>query len=525
MLRVVVPEGERITDFVHGSAQRWPDREAVRDATTSYTYAELSGRVAALAAGLRKFGVSSGDRVLLVLPNAVSFVVAHFAVLTARGVSVPCDVRIAPGTLAQIAASCSPRLIITDADGWERLASGAAQLGLQAAVVFGHTGRTSAVVAHSADALIEANSGAPLPSVADREDLAALMYTTGTTGEAKGVMLTHANVAAAVANICEFIGYTPADREVITLPISHSFGLGHVYCNLRSGGAVYLVPGLAKVGRVFTALREFGATGFPGTPVGYGLILDRYAELFADAGRGLRFAVINSAALPPHRADQIRRLLPQLDLLVYYGLTEASRSTFISLTREGPDYYTSVGRPLSHVDLRVETPDGARVGRREVGEVTIGGPTVSHGYWGSTTLTAHSFRQGRLHTGDLGYLDERGFLFLTGRLSDVINVGGYKVMPAEVEAVIRECSGVTDVAVLGLNAVPGIEGDVVVAAVVAPNDFDRTACDERCRARLEPFKVPSRIVTLDAVPKSETGKVLRSELAAAVRSRLQERAT
>jgi long-chain acyl-CoA synthetase len=151
---------------------------------------------------------------------------------------------------------------------------------------------------------------------ADPTAVASLMYTTGTTGQAKGVQLTHENVLTALENISNFVGYTPNDREVVVLPLSHNFGLGHVYCNLLKGGAVYTEPGLARAGRVLKALRNFGATGFPGTPLGFGMLMDQFGPALAEYGQQLRFIVINSAPLPPERTTQLQRLLPRTDIMV-----------------------------------------------------------------------------------------------------------------------------------------------------------------------------------------------------------------
>lgn len=455
-----------LSDIVVRGAERFADREAIADPATSWSYAELYDAAARVAGWLAARGLRPGDRALVKLPNSVRFAAAHFGVLLAGGVSVPCDAAASADTLAAIAASCTPRL---------RLDEGAIEEALAARPI-----------------------AAPKPERAP-DDVAALLYTTGTTGRPKGVILTHANTLAALDNICGFIGYTPADREVVVLPLSHSFGLGHVYCNLMSGGAVYTEPGMTRVNRVLNKIEAWGATGFPGAPLGYGILMDRYGEVFARKCRGLRFIVINSAPLPPERAAQLRSLLPDVDLMVYYGLTEASRSTFISLSREGPDYYRSVGRPMPGVRLRIASN----------GEVLIGGPTVTQGYWGEPELTAAALREGWLHTGDVGRLDERGFLFVTGRLKDLINVGGYKVSPEEVERVLLQHDAVLDAGVFG-------EGRVE-AALVAARPLDLAELSRYCYAKLEPYKAPVRFHTIAAVPRSDTGKIKRAALAEMLR--------
>ncbi len=510
---------------------------AVADERRQMSFGQLREAVLAVAGGLRSLGVAPGDRVIVALPNTVSFVISHFAVLAAGGVSVPCDPKSTAQSVAGLIADCQPVLAIAEpslsvhfaglrvvVDGPVLAAANdpavqnctACSTSTGAAEVAGATEKspaelgTSGLIAASLEAL-ERGPGLDATLGDDDESLAALMYTTGSTGLPRGVRLSHRNVMAAVANICEFVNYSKADREVVTLPLTHSFGLGHLYCNLRSGGAVMLHNGLTRPGRVLKSLRDFGATGFPGTPLGFGLLLDQFSSVLGDLGKGLRFSVINSAALPPERTEQLRALLPKLEVFVYYGLTEASRTTFISLTKAGPSMYRSVGTPMKGVQVRVVN-----------GELQIKAPTVTQGYWRNEPETAHAFDDGWFRSGDLGRLDDDGHVFLTGRLKELINVGGYKVNPLEVERVLAAAAGVRDVAVAGVEGLGSKTSETLVAAVVAGEGFDADACLRFCAEQLEQYKVPTRVVLLTAIPRSATGKVLRPQLRTAVAEQVKE---
>lgn len=517
----------RVADILLRGAERFASRQALADPLESVSYAELGAQASRLGRGLLHLGLAPGDRSLIVLPNSVNFVRAHFANQFAGLVSVPCDASLTGETLAALAASCAPRALLTDAASLARLTEHAPLPAcIRDVVLFGSTGPAGAsaeaarrwsaadlAAAESVDLLDPARAGG---------DLAALMYTTGTTGRPKGVKLTHDNILAALRSIVEFVGYTPDDREVVILPLSHNFGLGHVYCNLMSGGAVYTEPGLTRVGRVLKALESFRATGFPGTPMGFGLLLDQYGPVLAQKGRQLRFSVINSAPLPPERTAQLQKLLPQLDIMIYYGLTEASRTSFISLTRHGPDYYRSAGRPMKHVEVQIHAADKSALPAGETGEVVIRGPAVTEGYWNSPDETRAVFRDGWMHTGDLGHLDAEGFLWITGRIKDVINVGGYKVNPADVESVLLTWPGVRDVGVVGVESVGGFTGETVIAALVGEAGFvpDEAALQQHCLAKLEKFKVPARFVVVPEISRSNTGKIKRAELAKLVAAAL-----
>jgi long-chain acyl-CoA synthetase len=372
---------------------------------------------------------------------------------------------------------------------------------------------------NSFDALVESCMSEAF-SICNRggSDTATVLFTTGSTGRPKGVELAHEATLFTIGNLIDALGYGPEDRELVTLPISHSFGLGHVYCNLFVGGAVHLENSLVNLKRIFDGLTVFRATGFPGTPTGVGLMIDRAAPLFAIAGKHLRFMVINSAPLPPRRMYQLQELLPRTEIFVYFGLTEASRSTLISLTKAGPRLYESVGRPMPGVEIKLDPLTQ---------EILIRGPHLSKGYWQDDELTAEAFCDGWLQTGDIGRFSADNNLFVTGRLKDQINVGGYKADPNEIETVVRESGQVADAAVCGVEGASGVPGEAVVCAVIATGSapVDTHILTTFCTARLESYKVPTHWVQVNSIPRAETGKIKRGELADLMRSRLERGTT
>lgn len=453
-----------LSDILYRTARRFPSRPALSDPNQALDYRDLARCAAGVAHALRKAGLVPGDRVCLLLPNSVEFVVAHFGVLSAGGVSVPCEPSIGRANLEAIERDCAPRFVLRpgalEAGGW-----------------------------------IEPRDEPPDPGC-QAGDVATLMYTTGTTGRPKGVMLRHENVLAALRNISGFIGYTPEDKEVVALPLSHNFGLGHLYCNLMNGCEVHVEPGLTRIGRLLRKIEAMPATGFPTTPAGIDMLLDRYGAAFASHARALRFVVIDSAPLAPERVVQLRAALPRTRILVYYGLTEASRSTFIDFNAAGPGKYRSVGKPMPGIEMRLS----------DAGEILIRGPTVTPGYWNDPARTAQALREGWLHSGDLGRFDSDGYLEVVGRLEEVVNVGGYKVNPQEVEGVLAQFPGVSAAGVFGHNRV---EAAIVCSTPVELEDLVR-----HCRAHLEPYKVPTAIHRVATLPRTETGKLLRRNLAA-----------
>jgi long-chain acyl-CoA synthetase len=505
MLAIPPDKYRTIDDFLFETARRFPNRLAVQDDASSLTYGELAAQARQFGTRLHQQGLAQGDRVVVHLPNNASFLRTHFGVLRAGGVSVPVESTANPHSVAAIAKAADARWICLDEAQLERFKAAVGAVGDTELLPI------SAVQAHTPDAADEEGDASRDPKA-----LACLLFTTGSTAQAKGVPLRHENVCAAIENLVVALGYSERDREVIILPLAHSFGLGHVYCNFRVGGAVRVLEGMSKVGRVLKALREFGATGFPGTPLGFGLLLDRYEKLFQDAAQSLRFIVVNSAPLPPQRATQLMAVLPSTALYVYYGLTEASRSTLLALNGVSPERLTSVGRAMRGIDVRVDGEDGRPLPAGAVGQVTITGPTVPGTYWRDELATAEGYRDGRLLTGDLGHLDDEGFLYITGRLKDQINIGGLKVAGAEIESVLREHPDVEDCAVLGLPSLTGVESESVVACVTLRGavTLDEAALQSFLRGKMEPMKVPTEIYRLSHIPRAATGKLLRPQVRA-----------
>ena len=497
--------------MVYDSAERYPHQLAVADPSRKLTYAQFTQEINALAHGLQELTLAPQARILILLTNSVEFLCAHFAILAAGGISVPCDPNINAEHLNLILMNAAPDFIVLSDTALAQHRDVFSKIAKNRLIVVTNTQKNTEIISYSE--LIQAHCNRHFnPHLTRKNEIAAVMYTTGSTGIPKGVTLTHQNVLTTLHNISRFIGYTAQDREVVILPLFHSFGLGHAYCNFLNGGFIYTEPGLARIKRVLAAIQEYQATGFPGTPMGYGILLDRYATLFQEQAQSLRFVVINSAPLPVERAQQIIHLFPHINLMVYYGLTEASRSTFISLTQQTDmKRFSSVGKPFPNVDLNILTSTGEPTKVGEVGNIIIRGPTVAQGYW-RAEKNDPSFQNNELHTGDLGYFDEEGYLYLVGRTKEMINVGGLKVVPIEVEKVLSQYPGIKEVAV---TAILLNKEELVGAAVVLKDEkisFDEEECARFCAKYLEKYKIPHTFTILPSIPRNETGKIKRFEL-------------
>lgn len=514
-----------IHQILFSSADRYADKEAVRDPHGFMTYESLCTQVLTLASGLISIGASRRSRLLTILPNSIDFFKSHFSALVAGCISVPCDFAVTFHQFEQIIHNCQPEVVITNRAVFNRLATIFQKARLRAVVLTDGLldSQIDDIRILSFEELLEQGNGNFSIPDWNSQEISTIMYTTGSSGMPKGVSLTHFNVLSALNNICKFVGYTSNDREVIILPLSHNFGLGHAYCNFMNGGAVYTEHGLTKVKRVFKAIQDFSATGFPGTPLGFGLLMDRFGPILREKLQGLRFIVINSAPMPSERTRQLQELLPNVNIMVYYGLTEASRSAFISLTKMGPAYYHSVGCSMNKVNISIKDSKGKNLSQGEEGEVVIEGPIVTPGYWNQTKETSKALKNRCLFTGDLGHLDKSGFLYITGRLKQMINVGGLKLNPREVEKILTRFSGVRDAGVVGISELDGFTGESVVAALVLENHdtFSFQDCEKFCLQHLEKYKVPRHFFVFNSILRAETGKLKRLALLEQVKKALK----
>lgn len=492
--------GALVFEPVLAGARKYPTRHALADIDHQLTYGELADSVEGRAAVLRSSGVAPGDRVLLVASNTVEQLVTHFGILRAGAVSVP----LARGTTSErigfIARDCGARAICTDeaAHAAARTASVGDQLLFRLSELRELAERSSPIVGEAGQ---------------NPDNIACLMYTTGSTGDPKAVMLSHRSLGSALSHITEYLGCSEQDREAIILPLSHSFGLGHAYCTLSCGGFLWVHDGLRPLKAVLDALAGLGINSMPTTPSMLRLLLGPYKAAFLRSAAGLRRMVVNSERLPPDQAAEVLTSMPSTDVIVYYGLTEASRSTFLRLRAEPAARHGTVGKAAPRVEVGICDETGAPLPAGTEGEVRIRGPHLAVGYWERAMEQAAAFRDGWLHSGDLGTLDGDGYLTITGRLKDQINVGGLKISAAEIEDALRRFPRIADVAVTGIPDPMGMRGEAIaVAAVGREPDLTAEEIAAFCTQNLDVAAQPHRIAIVESIPRAESGKALKGEI-------------
>nr|WP_296770874.1 AMP-binding protein [Rhodococcus sp. (in: high G+C Gram-positive bacteria)] len=479
-----------VASLVHARAEADPVGRAIADASGSLLNRELVDRVGAAVEHLQDLGLKPGDVLALRLRNRLEFVVLLYAAWSLGAAVTPIN----PG--------------LTAGEVERQILDSGAQL-----LVSGDGSPSVPVVTLGVEELRTAARNRPLaPTPTDPAALALVVYTSGTTGAPKGVMLDHANVDAMAGMCLRGLELTPADRCLLVLPLFHVNGIVvSVLAPLLAGASVVMVERFDPATFLAT-VRDERISYFSAVPTIFGVLEALPANAEFDTS-SVRFAVSGAAPAP---GDLLARFETRYGVVILegYGLSEGTCATTINPI-SGQRRAGTVGRVMDGQELRISAPDGTDVQAGDEGEVLVRGANVMRGYLGRPDATADVLVDGWLHTGDLGSLDGDGYLTLTGRAKDLIIRGGENISPKEIEDVIAGDPGVQEVAVVG---VPDEHWGEIVVAVVQPRSgfsIDVSSLEARCAHQLAPYKRPTKYTVLREMPMTPVGKIdkkaLRSE--------------
>ncbi|MEU6802677.1 long-chain-fatty-acid--CoA ligase [Streptomyces neyagawaensis] len=491
-----------LAEFLVATAARQPERPALRLGTATTSYAELDEATARAAALLRAEGVRPGDRVALMLPSSPEFVILYYGILRAGGIVLPLNPLLKEREVAYHLGDCGAVLLFEWHEAPGEGDKGAAAAGVRHLVV------------EPADFAERLGRHEPDRQVAavDGDDIAVLLYTSGTTGRPKGASLTHANLRHNTEIIVTDLARMVSDDVVVgCLPLFHIFGqTSTLNAAVKSGALLVLVPRFDPE-TVLDILAREAATVFQGVPTMYAALLQHPAAADVDVPT-LRTCISGGAALPVEILHGFERRF-DCTVLEGYGLSETSPAvSFCSpdrLRKPG-----SVGTPVRDVEVRLLDADGREVATGEVGELVVRGPNVMKGYWNRPEDTAAAIPDGWFRTGDMARRDEDGDLYIVDRKKDLIIRGGYNVYPREIEEVLHEHPAVALAAVVG---VPDDKlGEEVAAVVVLRPGAQATPeeLQEFVKERVAAYKYPRRVWLADSLPTGPTGKILKREITA-----------
>ncbi|HZT81068.1 MAG TPA: acyl--CoA ligase [Gemmataceae bacterium] len=469
----------------------------------------LAEQVEALAGVLRRGGLEPGQPVAIVLPNGLEYLAAFLAVTRARLIAAPLNPAYKAEEFRFYLEDAGARLVIAP-PGSHPVREAAAALGLP--VWEASRGGDGRVRLDGPG--VRAGRG-EAPEAPRPDDIALFLHTSGTTSRPKGVPLTHGNLAASVANVAGHYALTPEDVSLVVMPLFHVHGLiGATLSALHAGGAV-VVPARFRAGAFWPAARAHRVTWYSAVPTIHQVLLARADADGAPAHSGFRFVRSCSSALAPATLAQLEARFGA-PVLEAYGMTEASHQMCSNPLPPAAHKPGTVG-PGARVEVGIMDEAGRLLPAGTPGEVVIRGPNVMRGYHNNPAANAQAFTNGWFRTGDRGVLDGDGYLTLIGRIKELINRGGEKISPLEVDAVLLAHPAVAEAATFG--APDAKYGEEVHAAVVLRGEATATELQQWCDARLAAFKVPKVIHLVKELPKGPTGKVQRRFLAAAFQSR------
>lgn len=462
---------------------------------SNVTYKQLQVKVANYRDYLYQTGVRPGDNVGLLMRNSPAFVYAYMAIVSLSAVVVPINYQLTSREVAYIVQDAQIKNLIVESE-----------VDLVAALT--HYGYLNNVIQHfiaRIDTYSMPQGSAPLTfdgKISENQPC-TIIYTSGTTGNPKGAVLTHKNLVSDAVSYSKAIPVHEDDNVLCILPLYHCFAWTCIIlCSLLRGASITIMDTIVP-NEVIKTIKRFGVTVIYGVPSVYMLLL-KTAETHDFAG--IRLVISGGASLPRQVAKDFNHKFG-VSITEGYGLSEAA--PVVSVNPQYREKHLSVGLPLPGIEIKIVNRQGSKLKPGAVGELTVRGPNVMKEYFNLPTETAQALRSGWLHTGDLAFQDEDGYLFIVDRLKDMIITNGENIYPREIEEVLYSYPGVCEAAVIGISN--GIRGEVAHAYVVMKDGrvLDKKAIRNYLRGKLASYKIPQDFIQIDSLPKNQSGKIMK----------------
>jgi long-chain acyl-CoA synthetase len=501
---------DNVTEFLLQGKE--PGRCALEFLHENVTYGDLQNGADRIARSLLEMAARKGDRVILAADNSPFWTIAYLGIMRAGLVCVPLTAGVAAADLSHILQVTEARMVFAQRS---LVSKNGAALGAVHLVTDKPAQPVSAALSQQTMTdLLEnpAASETAFPATGP-DDLAALMFTSGSTGQPRGVMISHANIIANTRSIIEYLELTADDRIMAVLPFHYCFGTSLLHTHLRAGGTLVVDPRFLYPETVLQRMMDARCTGFAGVPSHFQILLNA-SGLRNKPLPHLRYVQQAGGHLAPSFIRELRDALPATHIYIMYGQTEATaRLSYLPPgflnTKAG-----SIGRGIPGVELRVLDESGVPVLPGQIGEIVARGDNIALGYWNAPYDTENTFRNGALFTGDLATVDDDGFIYVVDRAKDFVKCGGERVSCRQIEDQLLAFDELLEAAVIGVP--DDVLGESVKAFVVPRSGMIPTGLSERlhrfCKDRMPPRLVPRDIVVLGTLPKSPAGKVLKATL-------------
>ena len=527
---------ENLSDLIHRSASRSPDSLAIRYKAESLSYAELFGATEAFAAGLATLGLERHDRVAIFAGKQAETVIAMFGTSLAGGVFVPINSLFKASQVAYILNNCEVRILVTTQARFNDLTSILPDCpGLRQIIIMDGSDPApldSGVEALDWRSVCKSGNSRKWPRIIC-SDMAAIMYTSGSTGLPKGVVLSHANLTIGAQSVTHYLENSSGDRILAVLPLSFDAGLSQLMTGFHAGASVILHEFLLArdVVRIVGREQITGITGVP--PLWMQLAEQKWPEGCTDS---VRYFANTGGKMPRETLGHLRKIFPNAKPYLMYGLTESFRSTYLppSEVDKRPD---SMGKAIPNVEVMVVAGDGSLCGPGQVGELVHRGPLVSLGYWNDPERTASRFRPApgqppglpnpelAVWSGDSVKMDDDGYLYFVGRMDDMIKTSGYRVSPAEVEEVVYDSGLVSEVAAIGI---PHQRLGMGIVLIAKPKNVGEKPTEEllgHIRTQVPNYMVPLAVHWRESLPRNANGKLDRRAMSEELTDTLTGNAT
>jgi len=515
-----------VHEFLENSAEKHPEKTALVCGDKRLTYSQMEEAANRLAHAVLDAGLARGDRAAVYLDPSVEMATSVFAAMKAGGVFIVINPQVKAHKASYILNDCQVRSLVTDVFHLKEIAE---ELGncphLEHIVLTDFPKAPAELLEKTALPVLsfpEIMAGFP----AERPDcpaididLASLIYTSGSTAQPKGVMMTHLNMVSAASSIIQYLENRPDDIILNVLPLSFDYGLYQLLMAVKFGGTLVQERSFLYPYETIDLLIREKVTGFPIVPT-IAAILFKLKNLEKYDFSSLRYISNTAQALPPQYIRQLQSIFPAARIYSMYGLTECKRVSYLP-PEELERRPTSVGKAMPNCETYIVNEQGERVEKAgEVGELVVRGANVMKGYWNLPEDTARVLKPGPLpgekvlHTGDLFKMDEEGFLYFVGRKDNILKVAGERVSPKEIESVIHGIEGVSEAAVIGVP--DDILGNAIKAFVVLDSGRTLTGKDiiKYCSRNMEHFMVPKYVEIREELPRSSHGKVDKKALQA-----------
>ena len=504
-----------INEFLEESANKFPDKNAVGHGERWMTYSEVEKNSNSLANFLIESGVERGDRIAILLENSFNYVISYYGVLKTGAITVELNTENEVDNLKFLLNDCDARVLIAQKKFLplvNKIAEDVPSLKIVLCDSAPDEKNKNAQSYFEFEQVL-GNYGISFPKRKFIDiDIASIIYTSGSTGTPKGVVLSHLNIVTNTRSIVKYLEISSQDRIMVILPFFYVYGKSLLNTHFYSGGSVVIDNRFAFPNAILDTMKKTDCTGFAGVPSTFSILLNG-SSLRKWNFPSLRYVTQAGGAMAPAIQKEVTQVFSPAQLYIMYGATEASARLSYLSPNVLEKKWGSIGKAIPNVELFVADDFGNPLAPDEKGEIVARGSNIMQGYWRDEEETSRVLREGLYFTGDLGRMDEEGYIYVVGRKKDMIKVGANRISPKEIEEKLLENSQIHEIAVIGVE--DEILGEAIKAFIVLKNSNDSHGHDEilsYCKKKLPPYKVPKYIEIVNSLPKNSSGKILKQKL-------------